>query len=632
MKQFGCTIMKVMLTTVAFLMDFGIVSEEIINYVTDSGSNVLRMILRILYSVEDKGILNIVLAVVVFAVYKYAPSFRQLKTGDKILGVLMALTCLFGRAFDEFGSTAVLAASASQIAKTVIAASGYILFFPRCVCVVKDLVSGEIYKHNEMLNRSFDINDPARYRRMVWLLLIVIWGIWAVAYYPGMFTGDTEDIIYMAYNYHTGIADTVQLISQDVQMVDHHSVLYTLILGFFVKMGRGMLGSENLGMFVYTVLQLIFTAWVLAYSLYKLKIYNVSPGMRNIILLFFAFFPWIPKYAVRAAKDTMFADFLMLYLLLVMDMVEEHSDKIRMDQVVRGVVYAVLIFLLRKNGIYVVILSLPFLLMMNKKWIKPVFFMLVLIFLAKFVYSDIILPKAQIPDGSISAALSIPLQQTSRYLKYYGGEVTEEEKAAIDAVADYEELSTTYWADRSDWAKAAWRKEALSDDIKNYFTVWGKMFLKHPLTYVAATANNYYGYFYPVVIDMHEFERANSGGIASVNSEGYFNFKEADNKVSAALRYLCMIYDSVLMKIPVINLICTSAVYVWLLIFTWVHSIVKKDKRLLMLVIPMLMLMLTILAGPCNGNIYHRFTYPIAMCVPVIAGYGLRLKKEEEHS
>ena len=113
MKQIGCTIMKVMLTTVAFLMDFGIVSEEIINYVTDSGSNVLRMILRILYSVEDKGILNIVLAVVVFAVYKYAPSFRQLKTGDKILGVLMALTCLFGRAFDEFGSTAVLAASAS---------------------------------------------------------------------------------------------------------------------------------------------------------------------------------------------------------------------------------------------------------------------------------------------------------------------------------------------------------------------------------------------------------------------------------------------------------------------------------------------------------------------------------------
>ena len=54
------------------------------------------------------------------------------------------------------------------------------------------------------------------------------------------------------------------------------------------------------------------------------------------------------------------------------------------------------------------------------------------------------------------------------------------------------------------------------------------------------------------------------------------------------------------------------------------RSIVKKDKRLLMLVIPMLMLMLTILSGPCNGNIYHRFTYPVAMCIPIVAGYGLR--------
>ena len=78
------------------------------------------------------------------------------------------------------------------------------------------------------------------------------------------------------------------------------------------------------------------------------------------------------------------------------------------------------------------------------------------------------------------------------------------------------------------------------------------------------------------------------------------------------------------MKVPLVNLLCTSAIYVWILVFTWTRSIVKKDKKLLMLVIPMLMLMLTILSGPCNGNIYHRFTYPVAMCIPIVAGYGLR--------
>ena len=140
--------------------------------------------------------------------------------------------------------------------------------------------------------------------------------------------GDTEDIIYMAYNYHTALADTVELISEDVLLVDHHSVLYTIILGFFVKLGRFLFQSENIGIFIYTVLQVLFTAWVLAYSLYQLKKCGVNAGIRGIILLFFCLFPWIPRYAMMATKDTLFADFLLLYLLQILDIIERKEDSI----------------------------------------------------------------------------------------------------------------------------------------------------------------------------------------------------------------------------------------------------------------------------------------------------------------
>ena len=300
---------------------------------------------------------------------------------------------------------------------------------------------------------------------------------------------------------------------------------------------------------MYTIVQMIFTAWVLAYSLYKMKKYNVNAGIRTVSLVFLCLFPWIPRYAIMATKDTLFADFLLLYLLIILDIVEQNKEKIPLKQLVLIVIYAIIIFLLRKNGLYVVLLSVPFLMMIQKKWIKSLVVIIVCVFLSKFLYSDVILPAAKITDGSVSAALSIPLQQTSRYLKYYGDEVTEEEKEAIDSVVVYDSVSTIYWADRSDWAKAAWRKEADGEDMKNYFIVWAKMFVKHPLTYVAATANNCYGYFYPVVIDMYEFERASDGGIESANAEGYFNFAASDSRISIIMREILRLWDTVLMRI-----------------------------------------------------------------------------------
>jgi hypothetical protein len=616
-------ILYAVFTGLVFSLNYGVVEDEVFEAAVGAQKGLYQLLYKLLYALpqagENNGIVTILTIFFCIWMYQTAFSMGKLQMQDRVLGVLMAFTFLFGKSFEDFGTTIILVTGIVQVVKTLLIFAGYLLFFPQCVKVVRCYLR----KNLPMLQMP-DMDHPVKYRRVVFVIMLAVWSLHVIAYYPGMFMGDTEDIIYMAYNYHTALADTVELISEDVLLVDHHSVLYTIILGFFVKLGRFLFQSENIGIFIYTVLQVLFTAWVLAYSLYQLKKCGVNAGIRGIILLFFCFFPWVPRYAMMATKDTLFADFLLLYLLQILDIIERKEDSISILQWAAVAVYAVLIFLLRKNGLYAVLLSLPFLLIINKRWIKMVLAVLVCVFLSKFLYSDVILPAAKITDGSVSAALSIPLQQTSRYLKYYGDEVTEEEKAAINAVAQYDALPIVYWANRSDWAKGAWRKEADGEDMKNYFIVWAKMLFKHPLTYVAATANNYYGYFYPVVMDLYEFERSSDGGIGSVNSEGYFHFAASDSRLSLSLRQILKLWDTILMKVPLVNLLCTSAIYVWILVFTWTRSIVKKDKKLLMLVIPMLMLMLTILSGPCNGNIYHRFTYPVAMCIPIVAGYGLR--------
>ncbi|MDE7479198.1 MAG: hypothetical protein K2M91_14900, partial [Lachnospiraceae bacterium] len=379
----------------------------------------------------------------------------------------------------------------------------------------------------------------------------------------------------------------------------------------------------------YSALQGVFSGWVLAYSLYKLKKYRVCPLARTCLTLFYAFFPWIPRYALMATKDTLFADFLMLFILLIADIVFVSEDNIRVNQILRLVLYSALIFLLRKNGLYVCVLSIPFLLLINKKWMKALVVVLVCIFAVKFAYSNILLPICHIPDGSMSAALTVPLQQTSRYLHYFPDEVTEEECQVIDKVVHYNALAAKYDANRSDYAKACWRKEADSSDFAVYMKVWAQMLIRHPMTYIAATANSNHGYFYPVVMELSDFEKASDGSYQNINRDNYFDFHPTENALTKTTRTFLRVCDKILEKVPVLNLVCTSAVYVWILVFTWTGSIVNKDNKLMMLVIVLLMLMLTIITGPCNGNVYHRFTYPVAMCAPAVAAFGFRGQERE---
>ena len=606
-------------TVIALTMSYDAVSDEIVSNLTSSSNSLYKMIIKVIFSIPEFSVTTCLLTVFIYMMYKYSYELGKCKIEEKVIGVLMALTMLFGKAFEEYSSTIIFIHGISQIIKTILILIGYLFFYVNIVKVLRHYM-----KNHFKLKSGFDMESAVIYRRVVFAFFVIIWSVHIIGYYPGMFMGDTEDVLYMAYNYHTVWADTVELISPDVLLVDHHSVLYTLILGFFVKTGRALFESENIGLFLYTVLQALFTAWVLAYSLYKLKKYNVNAGIRTIILLFFAFFPWIPRYAIMATKDTLFADLLLLYIFVIVDIVEKKHEKISPKLLLLMVVYSALMFLLRKNGLYVTILSLPFMIKLNKSWIKPIVVTVVSIIVIQLVYGNVLLPAARITDGSMSAALSVPLQQTARYAKYYGNEITEEERAAIDAVSDCDELAASYWPDRSDWAKATWKKDAKTEDIVNYFVTWAKMLFKHPLTYVAATANNCHGYFYPVVLDLKDFERSHTGGMSSTNRDGYFNFSGSDSKLSMFCRDMLKLFDEMLMHTPILNLLCTSAVYIWLLIITWTRSIVRKDTQLFMLIVPMLMLMLTILTGPCNGNIYDRFTYPVAMCMPVIAGYAFR--------
>lgn len=144
--------------------------------------------------------------------------------------------------------------------------------------------------------------------------------------------------------------------------------------------------------------------------------------------------------------------------------------------------------------------------------------------------------------------------------------MTQEEREAIGQVMDYDMLAAEYETDRSLHVQACWRREADGSDLAAYMMTWGKMFFKHPLTYVAATANNNYGYFYPVVIELSDFEKASIGSYQNINRDQYFDFHPVENGLTKSAGALLRVCDQWIERVPLVSMMCTSAVYVWILV------------------------------------------------------------------
>ena len=130
----------------------------------------------------------------------------------------------------------------------------------------------------------------------------------------------------------------------------------------------------------------------------------------------------------------------------------------------------------------------------RKKWKFTVVSLLFVVCIS-FCYNNIILPHFRITPGSVREILSVPFQQTARHYKYYNDEISESDIEIIDKILDVSDLDTRYQEEISDPVKNKFNKYTTNDDLKDYFKVWFKYFLKRPCTYISATINNTYGYF-----------------------------------------------------------------------------------------------------------------------------------------
>ena len=258
------------------------------------------------------------------------------------------------------------------------------------------------------------------------------------------------------------------------------------------------------------------------------------------------------------------------------------------------------------------------------RWVG-VLAVLALCLASNMYFTKVFMPAHDITPGSKREILSIPFQQTARFVQKHDGLnsgvnptvkedgtiveapcdglVTDEERVVIDRVLKYENLGRRYNPDKSDAVKNCFNEYASQEDIKAYFEVWAQMFKKDPECYISALINNYYGYFYPSARDAWVYSTARSAEImARPDNLKYFDFHPVDSNVVRWCDHLINLYRVAVQRIPFISLTMSSATYVWIMIAVVVYLLRRHSWRALAIWVPLLGVLAVCLIGPCNAR------------------------------
>ena len=396
---------------------------------------------------------------------------------------------------------------------------------------------------------------------------------------------------------------------------NHHPVLHTLLLHCFIVLGK-LIHSYNFGVFLFVFFQLNLFIAVISFSIMVLlKHFHLKLKFTLIILLYFLVHPFVQNYMMLITKDVLFAVFFLLFLLFGCLFLEQKILFAKHYFIWIITILGMVLF--RNDEIYVIVPTLLywFCLNVSKKQVGSSLIIIVCFFL---VWHHVVFPFFKISEGSIRELLSIPFQQTARYIKYRPQKVTPDEIAAIDAVLDYKKIGKNYNPNVSDPVKGTFKESSTKEQRLRYFETWIRMFFKEPKLYIETVIANKFEYFYP---------EANLGGFYDYRwSEAKMKDINNNNEIPFEFHHLKRLekyreaYERLRTKIsgfPIINVLRSASTYVWILILLIIYTLKQNDRKAFALLTPFIMYFLVLIAGPTNGS-YSRYVYLYAVTFPFL--------------
>lgn len=582
-------------------------------------------------SISGKGTIIVALTILSFFAFLFLYEKYPLKNvkGDTALATFFSIAYAGGRAFAYSDSLNSLVSPRFNILKTAILIVGYASFYLLCIRLLY-----------HVLHSSKDISPKWKilgaYNKhpflSVYLIILIMWSIHLIMRYPGAMSYDNwrQLAYYMGYDTYT----TAQ------------PIFHTWLFGSFIRFGI-YVGSSNLGLFLFVLFQSLIMAAVLAYTLLIMKSWNTPKWLRALTLCIYCIAPYFAGYAAFPIKDYLFVAGLLLWTIEIINLLQNkykmwfisnsetasHCIKIPVTaHVFFWIIGAILMIWCRKNGIYIYLLTsvavLIFILKSIRKMPREAVLSLLVLVIPLMITTSTekaITLHYNVVQDSPKEMFSLPFQQTARFVRDHGDEISENDKEIIAKVLDYDSLPEIYSELTADPVKTTYHAQN-TQELVEYLSVWIKEFFQHPLCYVEATWNQNYYIFMPDM-DNVVYNQDCYFGSATYQDIGFDQFIGfyIPSALEGASQTICSWYK-MLNELPIIGRLNNVAFYI-MLMFT-VMLFLRRDtagskNNYRILFLPCIISFVFIILAPLIQN-QPRYAFPIIYSIPLLTAYYIR--------
>ena len=417
-------------------------------------------------------------------------------------------------------------------------------------------------------------------------------------------------------------------------------VASSVFMGLTVDIGNAIFGSPNLGVFFLIVVQMLLCSSMLAYSIkvgYELQLQR---RWRLGMLVVYTIVPLYFSYCTSLVKDNLYACLVVLFIALLAKIMLRPSSAfaIRSSLYAYLGVTAFLFCIFRKNGIGIVLACLfvlAFLRLLKKEYYGKLCLTLTIVCVLLGGYYLALSKLVLSTPGGVREILSVPFQQTARYVKEYdpqltprvpeaidahkadmcaSTEITSSEKRAINDVLYYEALPLLYDRFCSDDVKATYKND--NTKLPAYFAAWFGQFCRHPFTCLEATLTSVSGFF--------DIDTECMWIYCFSRNHRHLVFPEP--QLLALPKAITVSLTECLWRMPLINLGCNAALAFYLAIYLSLKHLKAGNFTQFCLLIPSLVGILTCVFSPTffdDGG--PRYTLPIVYASPFLLGLNIKL-------
>lgn len=425
------------------------------------------------------------------------------------------------------------------------------------------------------------------------------WGPVFLAYFPGIFAYDVLGQIPMEMGSYN----------------NWHPLAHTLYLKFFYNiLGVNIFRNPNIGIALCTITQMVLFALLLSNIHLFLRRTNLNLRYRLFWIIFFMFAPFLSMLSISLTKDVFFTGFFINVLINICYMeLDPYWIQNRKNLLVFLISVCGMI-LFRNTAIYIWII---FIIIATFYWVKykQYFFPIILVFslCLGLLLNNGLLFILKAEKVKYNDAFAVPLQQIGYVYNNSKNDMEQSLKKRIKFLIPDIDRFYPYSAD---YLKPS--SKLVKEHFSEYKMVYSKLLLRYPgkMLYSFMLLNQ--GYWYlndKSIVNIYE-NKPGFGYFLTFTFDGFgvkntSLFPELKDFFERQFEYPNYSYQ----KNPFLFILCSLAIYFWILLFCLFSAIGSKTKIAFLPLLLVFILIGTVFLGPC---VLVRYALPYIISIPII--------------